>query len=153
MQLNIRGVEIQVKEDQVANILLHHFTGKTQINGHGLDPQGLKEGEKYAGIILGKNGEQSYHLVLLPGEIEDSNWQKSIDWAASIGGELPTRREQALLYANLKEQFRSEWYWSCEQHAATPVYAWMQYFGDGVQLNGLKSDGCRARAVRRLIIQ
>ena len=153
MQLNIRGVEIQVKEDQVANILLQHFTDKTHANGHELDPPGLKEGEQYAGIILGKNGEQNYHLVLLPGEIEDSNWQKSIDWAASIGGELPNRREQALLYANLKEQFKPEYYWSCEQRAALPDFAWVQLFGDGSQDDGHKSYYYRARAVRRLIIQ
>jgi hypothetical protein len=153
MQLNIRGVEVQVKEDQVANIVLQHFIGKAQTNGNGFDPQGLKEGEQYAGIILGKNGEQNYHLVLLPGEIEDANWQKSIDWAKSVGGELPTRREQALLYANLKEQFKSEWYWSCEQHAADSDYAWMQGFSTGGQGNDHKSDFYRARAVRRLIIQ
>jgi hypothetical protein len=153
MQLNIRGVEVQVKEDQVANILLQHFTGKAQANGHGLDPQGLKEGEQYAGIILGKNGEQSHHLILLPGKIENTDWQKSLDWAKSVGGELPTRREQALLYANLKEQFKPEWYWSCEQRAAGPDYAWVQVFGDGFQVSGLKSGSHRARAVRRLIIQ
>lgn len=152
MQLNIRGVEVQVKEDQVANILLQHFTGKAQTNGIGLDPQSLKEGEHYAGIILGKNGKQSHHLILLPGEIENADWQKSLDWAKSVGGELPTRREQALLYANLKEQFKPEWHWSYEQPAAHPDYAWMQDFGNGLQNNDHKSDDGRARAVRRIKI-
>jgi len=146
-------MEIQVKEDQVANIVLQHFTGNALTNGHEFVPRGIKEGEQYAGIILGKNGEQNYHLILLSGEIEDANWQKSTDWAKSIGGELPTRREQALLYANLKEQFKDKWYWSCEQHAADPDFAWMQFFGYGNQLDFPKSNDYRARAVRRLIIQ
>jgi hypothetical protein len=112
----------------------------------------LKEGEQYAGIILGKNGEQSYHLILLLGETEDTNWEKSIDWAKSVGGELPTQREQALLYANLKEQFTPDWYWSCEQHAAHADYAWAQLFGYGFQSYYRKSLNYCARAVRRLII-
>ncbi len=151
-QFNIKGVDVQIKDDQVANIVLAHFTSRTEINSHGLEPVSLKEGEHYAGIILGKNGAQSYHLILLPGEIEDTDWQKSMDLAKSIGGELPNRREQALLYANLKEQFKPEWYWSCEQSAGNAGWAWMQAFSDGSQLSSPKGLDTRARAVRRLII-
>lgn len=33
----------------------------------------LNEGEHYAGLILGKDGEADYHLILLPGEANDIN--------------------------------------------------------------------------------
>jgi hypothetical protein len=63
----------------------------------------LKLGEHYAGIILGKNGESSYHLILLAESRKSIRWKDALDWAESINGELPTRREQSLLFANLKE--------------------------------------------------
>lgn len=117
----------------------------------------LQPGEHYAGLVLGKDGEPSYHLVLLPGEEEAINWQGAQEWAGNQGGEyaasLPTRREQSLLYANLQEQFKSAWYWSSERHAAYSGYAWYQYFGDGGQDGYHTNSKLRARAVRRLIIE
>jgi len=114
----------------------------------------LKEGEHYAGIVLGKIGESNFHLILLPGEAESVNWADAQAWAEKAGGWLPTRSEQALLFANLREQFKSAWYWSGEEYVSAPEYAWVQSFSYGVQSYGHK-DGSelRARAVRRLIIQ
>ena len=57
----------------------------------------LKYGEHYAGIVIGKEGAKSYHLILVDGEVEKVTWQQALDWAKSIGAELPSRREQALL--------------------------------------------------------
>ena len=113
----------------------------------------LKEGEEYAGIILGKEGQPDYHLILLPGQKEDVTWQVAMGWAASIGGQLPDRRDQSLLYANLKEKFDVRWYWSCEQHATESAWAWIQYFYYGTQYASLKDIDYRARAVRRLVLQ
>ena len=115
--------------------------------------QVLKEGEEYAGIVFGKDGQPDHHLILLPGQKEDVTWPVAKDWAASIGGELPTRREQSLLFANLKEKFDQRWYWSCEQHESNDAWAWVQYFNDGYQGCSPKYDEFRARAVRRLIIE
>ena len=112
----------------------------------------LKSGEHYAGIALGAEGEPSHHLILLPGD-GDMTWSKASEWAASIGGELPTRQEQALLFANLKGKFEPAYYWSNEQHASYSDCAWYQYFHDGSQDNDLKGSELRARAVRRLPIQ
>ena len=109
----------------------------------------LHDGEHYAGILLGKDGTPDQHLILLPGEAESVNWQDAKDFSAKAGGELPTRREQALLYANLKEQFQENYYWSGEQHAAYSGYAWCQSFDYGDQDIISKSDKLRARAVRR----
>ena len=113
----------------------------------------LAAGEHYAGLIVGKDGEPSYHLILLPGDSEKLNWSDAITWAEQQGGELPTRREQSLLYANLKDQFKSDWYWSSETYEQDSAYAWCQYFNDGRQYTSHKgSSTCRARAVRRVEI-
>jgi len=113
----------------------------------------LKDGEDYAGIILGKEGEISYHLILLPGEAPSINWSDAKGWATGIGGALPDRREQALLYANLKDQFQSAAYWSSEVYASDSDYAWYQIFDDGYQVYDTTNLKLRARAVRRLEIQ
>ncbi len=117
----------------------------------------LSHGEHYAGLIVGKDGEPSYHLVLLPGEAEEIPFVEANEWAVRQGGEyeasLPTRREQALLYANLKEQFQSAWYWSCEPYASDAGCAWCQYFLSGSQSISHQRLQVRARAVRRLILE
>ena len=113
----------------------------------------LAPGENYAGLILGKDGAPSHHLVLMAAiPTDDLNWQAAQDWAKRIGGELPTRREQALLYANLKEEFEEHAYWSCEAHESESGWAWFQRFSYGNQDNGIRSLELRARAVRRLPI-
>lgn len=113
----------------------------------------LKEGEIYAGILLGKDGFADQHIILLPGDKDEADHADSTAWAESIGGELPTRREQSLLFANLKEEFHHDWYWSCETHAAYADYAWCQYFIHGSQSSLLRKLGkLRARAVRRVTI-
>lgn len=112
----------------------------------------LNEGEAYAGIVVLK-GTPTHHLVLLPGDLAQADWKKAVAWAKEQGGELPTRREQALLFANAPEEFERDWYWSGEQHAAHPDCAWFQLFTDGYQDSyGIVSE-LRARAVRRLIIE
>ena len=113
----------------------------------------LLPGERYAGIVLGHDTEASYHLILLPGDAESVTHEAALKWATESGGELPTRREQALLYANLKGEFKEAWYWSAQLHESDPDYAWCQIFYDGYQLHGNRILELRARAVRRLIIQ
>ena len=117
----------------------------------------LAPGEHYAGIITGKDGEPSYHLVLLPGQAGDITWEKAMEWASKQGGDsvasLPTRREQALLYANLKEEFEERAYWSCEAHESESGWAWYQTFRNGYQDFSNRYDELRARAVRRLPIE
>ncbi|MQA39002.1 Lcl C-terminal domain-containing protein [Rugamonas aquatica] len=113
----------------------------------------LREGELYAGLLLGKNGAPDIHLVLLPAKAEKLTWDQAKKFAADAGGELPTRREQSLLFANLKDEFEPYWHWSGEQHASYPSNAWGQYFYDGDQVYSHKSNEGRVRVVRRLIIQ
>ena len=113
----------------------------------------LAPGEEYAGIVLGKDGAPSHHLILLPGDKENISWDDANKWAAELGGSLPTLREQALLYSNLRNQFKDTSYWSSEQPAPHSASAWFQNFSNGYQTsNGYKSSELRARAVRRLTI-
>jgi hypothetical protein len=107
-----------------------------------------KEGEKYAGIILDEEtGLPSHHLILLPGEAKDLNWPQAQEWAKEQGGELPLRREQSLLFVNLKKHFERRWHWSAEQESN--YYAWAQSFMHGTQDDLRKDDYVRVRAIRR----
>jgi hypothetical protein len=111
----------------------------------------LAPGERYAGLLLADDGTPAHHLVLLPHKPdEDLTWQDATAWAASVGGELPTRREQSLLFANLKGSFDAAWYWSCDSYERDGSFAWGQYFTYGTQYLVPKSSEGRARAVRRV---
>ena len=112
----------------------------------------LAEGETYAGLILNEDGSPSHHLILLPGD-EALTWEKAKSFAEKSGGELPTRQEQALLFANCKKQFKADWYWSGEACASDSGSAWFQGFYGGHQGGSAIIYKLRARAVRRLIIQ
>ena len=109
----------------------------------------LKAGERYAGVVLGEDGDVLHHLVLMAARPDKKlAWQAAMDWAESVGGVLPTRQEQALLYANCKPHLKPEWHWSCETHKDDASYAWGCDFTDGHQYPGLKSAGGCAVAVR-----
>ena len=110
----------------------------------------LRDGELYAGIILGKEGQPDHHLLLLPGEAEEVSWSLAREWARGSGGDLPTRRELALLYANLREQFQRRWYWSNEPQEPRSQLVWGQNFSSGIQTMYGRPFRGRARAVRRL---
>ncbi|MFM0151409.1 Lcl C-terminal domain-containing protein [Paraburkholderia sediminicola] len=113
----------------------------------------LAPGERYAGVVLGHGNVADHHLILLPGQAEDLAWNDAIQWASAQGGELPTRREQSLLFANLKSEFESAYYWSGEAHEKEAGWAWYQNFDYGGQGYYRQVSGLRARAVRRLILQ
>jgi hypothetical protein len=61
-------------------------------------------------------------------------YQEAMKWAESVGGTLPTRKEAALLFANVPELFDANYaYWTCEPYAGDESYAWYQYFGYGTR--------------------
>ena len=111
----------------------------------------LAPGEHYAGAVLDANGEHMHHLVLMaPRPDKKLQWQAAMDWATSVGGALPTRQEQALLYANCKPHIKPEWHWSSETNADDASYAWSCYFSHGHQDLTRKSGEGSAVAVRRV---
>ena len=108
----------------------------------------LNPGEIYVGRI------NDQHIILLPGDNADADWQDALDWAKSLGGDLPNRIEQAMLWANHRDLFQKDWYWSNELHHNNDASAWYQYFYSGNQSYDYRSTNrLRARAVRRLEIE
>ncbi len=111
----------------------------------------LAEGETYVGAI-GDAAGNLHHVILLPGDNDNASWQAQIAWAKRIGGDLPTRIEQAMLWAGHMDAFREyAAYWSNEGHSE-PGWAWCQHFTYGLQNHAHEDRERRARAVRRLPI-
>ena len=113
----------------------------------------LANGEHYAGLVLDADGNPSHHVILLPGDEGDLTFDQAKEWAAKQGGELPSRQEQSLLFANLKGKFEGTWYWSGQQHETESGWACSQGFSSGTQGDYYESYEFRARAVRRLVIE
>ena len=116
-----------------------------------LEKPPLNEGEIHIAALTDANGEL-YHLILLPGDNDDATHAAQIEWAQSIGGDLPSRVEQALLWERARDQFKKDWYWSNETHHSDSGWAWSQHFSSGGQRYRYKDFELRARAVRRLPI-
>lgn len=123
-----------------------------------IQPPTLAEGETYIGIIGDKNGDV-YHLILLPGDSAPAPQAKQLDWAKSIGGELPNKLEAMMLFAHAKDQFQDTAYWTGEmfinpKDPEENTWAWCQIFYSGYQditrkSSARKGDTHRARAIRR----
>lgn len=109
----------------------------------------LAAGEECAGLVLTNEGKPSHYLILLPNEADGVTFKEATDWAKKQGGDLPSRDEQALLFANLKTHFKQEYYWSGIEHPTPEGFAFVQYFGNGSQYGDVKGNKFRARAVRR----
>jgi hypothetical protein len=103
----------------------------------------MRVGERYAGIVF-ENGQPHHHLILLPQRSGTLTWQDAQDWAQEVGGELPTRFESALLYANLRDEFdQSKWHWTATQYSDD--FAWNQTFAHGTQYDDAKAGEFLAR--------
>lgn len=111
----------------------------------------LNEGEIFLGYYGGPDG-RCVRVVLLPGDADPASWKKQMAWAQSIGGDLPNRIEQAMLFAYLRDEFRREWYWSNQLADFDNAYAWFQSFSYGGQYYYGVTSTLRARAVRREVI-
>lgn len=109
----------------------------------------LNDGETYVGLIGDAQGNR-HHVILLPGDSDPASWAEQMRWANSIGGHLPTRIEQAMLWANHRDQFKQDWYWSCKGPSSESCWHWFQTFGDGYQHGTGPNHKLRARAVRRV---
>ncbi|MGU7784919.1 DUF1566 domain-containing protein, partial [Burkholderia sp. PU8-34] len=96
-----------------------------------IQPPPLAEGEIYLCGVIDANGDVE-HTVLLPGDTR-ATWQKSLEWAKGLGGDLPTRVELAVAYAKHRDLFERAAYWSNEEDADDAGWAWFQYFGSGYQ--------------------
>lgn len=110
----------------------------------------LAEGEIYLCGIVDANGDVT-HTILLPGDNKPATWAQQLEWAKSLGGDLPTRAELVIAYGQHRELFEADAYWSNTQDT-DPEYsgwAWYQHFCNGTQYSDLQRYELRARAVRR----
>ncbi|WP_333986164.1 DUF1566 domain-containing protein [Burkholderia orbicola] len=113
----------------------------------------LADGEIYLGGFVDRNGDVT-HTILLPGDNDRATWQEQMEWAKSIGGDLPTRAELVIAYEQHRNLFEKAAYWSNEPDT-DPGYsgwAWYQNFRTGGQDLYPQRHELRARAVRRLSI-
>ncbi len=110
----------------------------------------LAEGEIFIGAYCGPDGRMTA-FTLLPGDQDSVTWAAALEWAKSIGGDLPNRVEALLLFVHAKGLFEERAYWACDHDEN--AWAWYQNFGYGPQYSLHKDDELRARAVRRWIIQ
>jgi len=112
----------------------------------------LEQGEKWAGAIIPPEG-RPYHLILMPGELDSSDWHDAMAWAARDGGDLPGQVEAAMLHTHLRGEFQEAWYWTNTTLRHDDTYAFFQSFLIGTQNFIHKGDLCRARRVRRLVLE
>ncbi len=114
----------------------------------------LPPGARYAGTPLNEAGQPTHHVILLADRPKrDLNWHAAQDWAASVGGELPTPQEQALLFANCRASLPKARCWSNKEYEEDASSAWGCNFLNGNQCTSHKSFECSAVAVRRLPLE
>ncbi len=113
----------------------------------------LAEGEIYLGGFVDANGDVT-HTILLPGDNKAASWQAQIEWANSVGGDLPTRAELVIACEKHRDQFKKTAYWSNtpDDDPDYAGWAWCQGFDTGYQNCSGQGNEFRARAVRRLSI-
>jgi hypothetical protein len=111
----------------------------------------LQPGEHYAGAVLDEHGRHMHHVILMAARPNNKmGWEDARQWAEDVGGDLPTRQELALLYANCKPHLPEVWAWSGEEHKDDASFAWGCDFDDGIQSLSHKSFQGSAVAVRRV---
>lgn len=109
----------------------------------------LQDGEHYAGVVLDAEGRVRHHLVLMaPRPDAHLTWSAAVAWAGSVGGNLPTRQEAALLYANCKPHLQPRWHWTGKAEGSSD--AWYCHFYAGTQYFLPHSYEGNAVAVRRI---
>lgn len=113
----------------------------------------IESHEFNAGLIMHVDGTPSHWLILNTAEhAQEASHSDQMAWAQGLGLDLPTRNEQSLLFANAKQFFDRDWYWSNQRHDDSAEWAWFQRFNNGYQGFSNKGVKLRARAVRRIPI-
>ena len=108
----------------------------------------LAEGEIYLCGLVDANGDVE-HTVIIGINNNGDSWQKQLDWAKSLGGDVTNRIEQAVIRARRPALVDEVAYWSNTEVEWDSSYAWCQDFGNGFQYGSHKSAALRAVAVRR----
>jgi hypothetical protein len=148
---------IQTKQAELAEMIQQLKSEILQLPEIILLPQteiNLQPGERYAGAVLGEDGHILHHLVLMAQRPAGRlTWPAAMDWASSVGGRLPNRQEQALLFANCRPYLEPTWYWSCVTTEDESSCAWRCHFGGGGQSVLRKEYEGPAVAVRSITVE
>jgi len=147
---------IQAKQTELAK-LIKQFSEQPKDAGRTIEIEDryieLEPGEHYAGVVLDADGNHMHDLVLLPQHHgKRLNWKAALEWAEEVGGALPTRQEQALIFANCKPYLEGVYHWSCEEYEGDASYACYCTFSLGTQGYGHKTLELAAVAVRLIPI-
>lgn len=119
----------------------------------------VQPGEIYAGLIDDKT--PAYFLFLKEAIPDEGfSWDSATEWAASVGGELPTMAEQFFLFDEFKEKFKETMYWLSTTYPKDDIFPeypkaeWATVFyrhgrvGDIIwNLNSGKYSACAVRRV------
>lgn len=145
---------IRAKQTELEK-LIQQFKAQPVEQGREIEIEGnvisLAPGEHYAGAVLDADGNHMHDLVLMPQRHgKRLNWKSALEWAEEVGGALPTRQEQSLIFANCKPHLEGVYHWSCEEYESDASSAWGCYFSDGNQYRSLKVNELAAVSVRRL---
>ena len=116
------------------------------------------QGGIYAGVARGENGQPDYHLVLAMTKPQQHfTWEAAKAFAQRVTVEghldftLPNRTESALLFANLRDKFDTNyWNWTGEVHSAGRAFG--QSFYSGTQYDYTVTTEAPARFVRRVAL-
>lgn len=171
MQLRKNGIDVTIPDDQVVNLVLRALgederPAQSIIQASAIAPAITLElpeigeywpgmGGIFTGLLPGKDGAKYHALITGPlfNNAEKYEDMKKRVEAVEVDGHndfrLPTRSEQALQHATLKDKFSKEdWYWSNEPHPVYDYGAYAQYFVDGYQGSWHTNDTCYGCAVR-----
>lgn len=140
---------LEKKHDELGALIESFKAQRTTISVAAVEIA-LRPGEHYAGAVLDEAGRVLHHLVLLAGKGEELELEQAKKWAADAGGELPTRQEQALLFANCRPHLATEWHWSSEAHETNSSWTWGCDFYYGLHTSNRSSAELSAVAVRRI---
>ena len=77
-------------------------------------------------------------------------WARALRLGGHDDWYIPSRLELLLAFAEMRDQFAQDWYWTSTQTKQDTQYAWIQLFGNGGQYDDRKDFELRARAVRRV---
>lgn len=74
----------------------------------------LHRGEVYAGLCQDPD-LGALHLILLPGDVRVDSIEEAEEFAASVGGQLPTQAELQHLHKHMGSLFKPALYYTCDQ--------------------------------------
>lgn len=112
-----------------------------------LEQPELNPGETYVGVC-GAPGAV-FHIIKLPGDNPPAPAAAQASWAESLGGNLPSKAELALLW-RIWDQFQPDWYVSEQMYENEPGMVWRQNFQFGYQDYTASTTELRAVAIRRV---